>query len=112
MVSHLNDIFRDQRTVFKLNLSSGFLLRNQETGDLRYYHASANNHVTFPEPFVIARDVDLQQVREALNNLDVLEWARQQRDNSKWVVEQITNITFYVNKLRRHPIGCGRQLPP
>ena len=104
MATHLNDIFRDQRTVFKLNLSFGFLLRNQETGDLR--------DLAFPEPFVIAREADLQQVREALNNLDVLEWARQQRDNSKWVVEQITNVTFYVNKQRGHPIGCGRELPP
>ena len=112
MATHLNDMFRDQRTVFKLNLSFGFVLWNQEIADLRYYHAAAINHLAFPEPFVIAREADLQQVREALSNLYVLEWARQQRDNSKWVVEQIINLTFYVNKLRGHPIGCGRDLPP
>ena len=109
--THLNDIFRDQRTVFKLNLSFVLLLKNQETGESSYYHASANNHLAFLEPFVIAREADLQQVREALNNVDVLEWARQQCDNSKWVVEEITNITFYVNKLHGHPIGRGRELP-
>ena len=41
-----------------------------------------------------------------------MEWARQQRNNSKWVVEQITKVTFFVNKLRGHPIGCGQDLPP
>ena len=105
MTSHLNAILRDQQTAFKLNLSFGFILRNQETGDLRYYHASANNHLALPAPFIIRLEAELQQVREALNDWDVLEWVRHERDNSKWVVEQITNVTFFVNNLRGHPIG-------
>ena len=44
-------------------------------------------------------------------NLDVLEWVRQRRPNFKWVVEQVTNITFFVTKLRGHPIGRGTYLP-
>ena len=112
ILEHLSTIFHEQHTVFKVNLSFAFILRNNETGQLRYYHASRNNHLVFPAPFLIAREVELQQVREALNNLDILEWARQQRDNSKWVVEQITNVTFFVTKLRGHPIGFGLELPP
>ena len=54
---------------------------------------------------------DLQQVRSALENLDVFEWARQQRPNSKWVVMDITNATFYVTKLRDHPIRRSTRLP-
>ncbi len=42
---------------------------------------------------------------------DILEWARQQRPDTKWVVHAVTNVTFYVNKLRNHPIGCGLELP-
>ena len=38
-------------------------------------------------------------------------WARQQRPNLKWVVHAITKATFYVNKLKHHPIGCGVNLP-
>ena len=42
----------------------------------------------------------------------ILEWARQQRDNTKWVVICVTNMTVYVNKLPDHPIGCTDvQLP-
>jgi hypothetical protein len=33
-------IFRQQTTAFKINLSFGFILRNVETEELRYYHSS------------------------------------------------------------------------
>ena len=96
--------------MFKLNVSFGFILRNNETGALQYYYASRNNEQVFEAPFQITTAADLQQVREALLNLDVLEWVRQRRPNSKWVVEQVTNITFFVTKLRGHPIGRGQSL--
>jgi hypothetical protein len=40
-------IFRQQTTAFKINPSFGFILRNVETGELRYYHSSQNNAVFF-----------------------------------------------------------------
>ena len=97
--------------MFKLNVSFGFILRNNETGALQYYYASRNNEQVFEAPFQITTAADLPHVREALLNLDVLEWVRQRRPNSKWVVEQVTNITFFVTKLRDHPIGRGQSLP-
>ena len=112
IIQHLDEIFVDQSTVFKLNVSFGFILRNNETGDLQYYYASRNNEQVFQEPFQIARATDLQQFRQALKNLDVLEWVRQRRPNSKWGVEQVTIVTFFVTKLRGHPIGRGFDLPP
>ena len=112
IIQHLEEIFADQSTVFKLNVSFGFILRNNETGDLQYYYASRNNDQVFQEPFQIATTTDLQQVRESLQNLDVLEWVRQRRPNSKWVVEQVTNVTIFITKLRGHPIGRGTNLPP
>ena len=92
-------------------MSFGFILRNNETGELQYYYASRNNHQAFEEPFQIATAPDLEQVREALNNLDVLEWVRQRRPNSKWIVDTVTNITFFITKIRGHPIGRGKHLP-
>ena len=88
-----------------------FILRKNETGDLQYYYASRNNKQVFQEPFQIATAADLQQVRQAWENLDVLEWVRQRRPNSKWVVQQVTNVTFFITKLRGHPIGRGSDLP-
>ena len=62
--------------MFKLNVSFGFILGN-ETGALQYYYASKNKEKVLEEPFQITTTADLQQVREALLNLDVLEWVCQ-----------------------------------
>ena len=110
LVHHLEEIFTDQSTVFKLNVSFGFILRNNETGELQYHYASRNNHL-FETPFQIATRPDLQQVRDTLLDVDVLEWARLQRPNSKWIVGKVTNITFFITKVRGHPIGRGKNLP-
>ena len=111
LVGDVERIFQDQTTVFKLNLSFGFVLFNNETEQMQYHHSSANNNRVFETPFLVRNREDLQQVRSALENLDVFEWARQQRPNSKWVVVDITNATFYVTKLRKHPIGRNTRLP-
>ena len=108
MGEHVHDverIFQDQTTVFKLNLSFAFVLFNNETEQMQYHHSSANNNRVFETPFLVRSREDLQQVRLALENLDVFEWVQQQRLNSKWIVVDITNATFYVTKLREHPIG-------
>ena len=109
--TYVEHIFEDQTTVFKLNLSFGFVLFNNDTEQMQYHHSSANNNRVFDSPFQIRNRQDLDQVRAALKNLDVFEWARQQRPNFKWVVMDITNATFYVTKLRDHPIGPSTRLP-
>jgi hypothetical protein len=111
LVDDIERIFHDQTTVFKLNLSFGFILFNNETEQMQYHHSSVNNARVFDTPFQIRNLEDLQQVREALQNIDIHEWARQQRPNSKWVVMDFTNATFYVTKLRDHPIGRSVRLP-
>ncbi|KAJ8050420.1 Zinc finger protein MSN4 [Holothuria leucospilota] len=98
-------IFEDQKSVFKLNVGLGFFLRNIETCELRYYYAS-NNSKLFSEPFLIRNTQTLEHFNKALLAQDLLEHARLQRPNSKWVVEVITNVTYFVYKLPDHPIGC------
>ena len=108
---YVEHIFEDQTTVFKLNLSFGFVLFNNDTEQMQYHHSSANNNRVFDSQFQIRNCQDLDQVRAAFENLDVFEWTRQQRLNSKLVVMDITNGTFYVTKLRNHPIGRSVHLP-
>ena len=59
VIQHLGEIFTDQSTVFKLNVSFGFILINNETGALQYYYASRNNDQVFEEPFQITTAADL-----------------------------------------------------
>ena len=107
----LNRIFADQTTVFKVNFAFGFILRNTETGALQYHHPSANNNLVLEQPFLVSNREDLDRAIEEISNIDFLEWVRQQRPNSKWVVDLVTNVTWFVWKLRDHPIGRGSQLP-
>ena len=107
----LSRIFADQTTVFKVNFAFGFILRNTETGALQYHHPSANNNLVFEQPFLIATPDDLERAVQEINNIDFLEWVRQQRPNSKWVVDLVTNITWFITKIRDHPIGRGKYLP-
>ena len=51
IIQHLDEIFTEQSTVFKLNVSLGFILCNNETGQLQFYYASRNNDQVFKEPF-------------------------------------------------------------
>ncbi|CAB3996383.1 Zinc finger and SCAN domain-containing 22 [Paramuricea clavata] len=111
LVNSIQHIFEDQTTAFKLNLSFGFVLFNNETKQMQHHHPSANNSRVFDSPFQIRNREDLGQVREAMQNIDIHEWAKQQRPNSKWIVMDITNATFYVTKLRDHPIGRSTRLP-
>ncbi|KAI8484923.1 hypothetical protein Bbelb_373300 [Branchiostoma belcheri] len=88
-------VFRDQKTAFKLSMSFGFILRNTETGELRYYYACRNNHCFLEKPALVENE----------------ECARQQRPDSKWIVEAVPNVTFFVAKLNGHPIDTTPSLP-
>ena len=107
----LNRIFADQPTVFKVNFSFGFILRNTETGALQYHHPSANNHLVLEQPFLISSPDDLERLYQQIAEIDYLEWVRQQRPNSKWVVDLVTDVTWFVWKIREHPVGRGKYLP-
>ena len=97
--------------MFKVNFSFGFILRNTETGALQYHHPSANNHLVLEQPFLISSPDDLERLYQQIAEIDFLEWVRQQRPNSKWVVDLVTNVTWFVSKIRDHPIGRGKHLP-
>lgn len=109
---YLRQIFADQNTAFKINLGFGFVLRNTETGDLQYQHTSANNHLVLDEPFLVTNASELENLIDLISNIDFIEWIKQQRPNSKWIVDWVSNVTFFVSKIRGNPIGRATYLPP
>ena len=102
LYSSLMEIFQEQTLAFKLNVSYGFILRNNITKELRYWHSSQNNGRVFERPPLIQTREDFESALEQLNQEDVLEWAIQHRPNSKWVVDIVTNLTVFVNKIPKH----------
>ena len=100
-------IFTQQSIAFTINLLFGVMLRPVETGELRYYHPSQNNTRFFDVPHWIQNEEDLEKFLDDLSRHDILEYIRQQRPDTKWVVQLITNVTFNVNKINNHPIGAS-----
>ena len=107
----IRNIFTQQTSAFRINVSFGFILRNVETGELRYYHPSQNNARFFDVPHLIRNEEDLDKFQDELSHHDMLEYIRQQRPDTKSVVHLLTNVTFYVNKINEHPIGASVLLP-
>ena len=109
----LRVLFDQQTTAFKLNCSFGFVLREKESGRLRYYHSS--NYCCgrlLEEPSLITNRDDFARFFARIQESDILQWAVAQRPNSDWVCELVTNDTFFLNRIIHHPIGCvGVNLP-
>ena len=106
-------LFDQQKTAFKVNASYGFVLKEKQSGRLRYYHSSSNCcGRLLEEPSLIANRDDFDRFLARIAESDILQWAITQRPNSDWVCEHVTNVTFFINRIAQHPIGCvGVALP-
>ena len=102
----IESIFKEQTTAFKLNLSFGFILKNNETGEVRYYYPSQNGFV-FQEPLLIANQEDLENLLNKVADTDWLEYIRKQKPNSKWRVSLTCSVGIYIYKIPEMPIGRG-----
>ena len=106
-------LFHQQTTAFKINCSFGFILKNKITGRFRYYHSSNNCCGRYlEEPSLVTNSQTFNAFLERIREPDILQWAITQRTNSDWVCELVTNVTFFLNRIVQHPIGCvGVNLP-
>ena len=106
-------LFDQQKTAFKVNASYGFVLKEKQSGRLRYYHSSSNGcGRLLEEPSLVTNSQTFNTFLERIEETDVLQWAIAKRPNSDWVCELVTNVTFFINRIIHHPIGCvGVNLP-
>lgn len=96
-VDHLQYIFTNSKWSFKLNIAFGVILREvgqEEEGRFRYFIPHTNETV-FDIPVRVSTQADLEKVRQRLEDMDVLEYMRRQRPNTKWQPFVITNLVFY-----------------
>ena len=109
LIEELRIIYHRQRSAFKINLHFSFVLRNVETGELRLFYASNNTNV-LDVPMMVHDDRSFRDFIEVLRTLDVLEWARNQRPNSKWVFYRLIQAQVTVTRLNV-PVGAPVELP-
>ena len=108
----LKIMFQEQTSAFKINLSYGFVLRNKNTDQYKYYHSSCNCCGRYlDEPSLITNSKDFDDFLERIRETDVWQWDINQRPDSAWVCDLVTNVTFFVKRIIDHPIGCVRATP-
>ena len=92
-------MFQEQTNAFKINLSYGFVLKNKNTGQYKYYHSSCNCCGRyFNEPRLITNRGDFDEFFERIKQNDIMQWALSQRPDSAWVCELVSNVTFLLIK--------------
>ena len=89
------DMFCNQMCRFKIQFSFGFILRNRTDRNFRYWHASNGVHHILNHPLLISDFSDFETFLNKVFEQDMLEKARLSRPNSSWVVEVVSNITFF-----------------
>ena len=83
----------------------GFILRNVETNDYRYYYPHENN-LLLDRAFLLGNRNDLLNIQNEIEKLDLIETCTQERQNSKWRFTVITNATVFAALLTNTPMGC------
>ena len=102
-------IMRDQQTRFKLNYSCGYVLRNVDTDELRYYHPSSNNAQVLDAAVTISNSKKLEEFLRKIAAEDFLE--NFNRPDAKWKLLQITTLAFYLNHLADAPLSGPVEFP-
>ena len=109
IMSHIEDIYREQNNSFKLNMNLGFIMRNRKTGEYRYYIPYANSYL-FQTPHTITRHGSLRALKNKIKKINPQEYVRNQRPGSEWEPVYITNIHFDIS-LMDYVLGHSTQLP-
>ena len=84
-------------------------MKNIESSALRYFHPSYNNNCVLNTAELVSSSEDLSRFLETVSEHDFENF---DRPDTKWRYLSTTNITFYVNKLRKTVIGQSVTLPP
>ena len=75
------------------NAGSDFSLIEKKTSS-GFFHASKNNARVWVKPRMVSRFRDINSIIEYLKAVDTLEYAKQQRPNTKWTVHSVASTTF------------------
>jgi hypothetical protein len=101
-------IHTNQREVYKVGLSAGLILRNRESGEFRYFHASQNNMQLTNSNFSRTNSLVLERTLISfMVTCDIVEETKRLVDkDTKWKVVCVTNVNVAVYKSSSdYPIG-------
>ena len=72
LIERLTDIYDQHTTAFKLHISLGFIPRNIETGEYRYYNPNSNQTM-WNLPYLVNNRQSLTILENRLRDMNILE---------------------------------------
>ena len=93
-----------------MNVALGFILRNVDTDEYRYFYAHENN-TFFEKSHLLCLKGDLVSLQDRVERMDLVETCTQERENTKWRFALTTNLTIFCALLKNIPMGCIDALP-
>ena len=93
----LQEIYRTQQNVFKINLAFGFILYQIVTGEFKYHYISSNN-MLFDQAITITSIEDLNNFIKKVVNLDLATNYYLKKPSSSWVLAGLTNVQICIYK--------------
>ena len=109
METVIKEIYHYQCHAFKINLSFSFILQHRETLEFRYFYVS-NNEQLLKSPRLIHNQCGLQNLLNHLAAKDFPSLLKEQRPNTKWVIERIVNLRVHL-VMTTYPLGKPPHLP-
>ena len=107
----LEGVFNKLDSAAKINIALGFVLRNIETGEYRYLYAHENK-TSFEKTHLLCTKADLITIQGKVEKFEIVEQCTQERQNTKWRIKLITNVTIFAALLNNIPMGCPDSVLP
>ena len=107
----LEEVFNKLDSAAKINIALGFVLRNIETSEYRYFYTHENNTL-FEKSHLLCTKADLITIQGKVEKFDIVEQCTQERQNTKWRFKLITNVTIFAALLKNIPMGCPDSVLP
>ena len=98
-------MFEKLNCAAKIDLSLGFILRNVDTDEYRYFYAHENN-TFFEKSHFLCTKGDFVSLKDRVEKMDLVETCAQERATTKWRYALTTNVTFFCALLNNIPMGC------
>ena len=98
----LKEFFNKLDSAAKINIALGFVLRNIESGEYRYFYAYENS-ILFEKSHVLCTKADLISIQGKAENFDNVEQCTQERQNPKWRFKLMNNVTIFAALLKNIP---------
>ena len=107
----LEEVFNKLDSAAKINIALGFVLRDVETREYRYYYAHENNTL-FEKLHLLCTKADLVTIQGKVKKFDIVDQCTQERQNTKWRFKLITNFTIFAALLKNIPMGYPDSVLP